>query len=89
VPGSKNDLWVKNIQRTLIMMGRVEEPVQDIPAGNTAALVIFQLGVVVHCELISNQQATQVVVHGCNSAMPRFRTCMARVNSWLFLGELH
>jgi elongation factor 2 len=39
VPGKKNDLWVKNVQRTLIMMGRYVEQVQDIPAGNTCALV--------------------------------------------------
>jgi len=34
VPGKKTDLWVKNIQRTIIMMGRYVEQVQDIPAGN-------------------------------------------------------
>ena len=39
VPGKKSDLWVKNIQRTLIMMGRFQEQVQDIPAGNTCGLV--------------------------------------------------
>jgi len=39
VPGKKTDLWVKNIQRTIIMMGRYVEQVQDIPAGNTCALV--------------------------------------------------
>jgi len=39
VPGKKTDLWVKNVQRTLIMMGRYVEQVQDIPAGNTCALV--------------------------------------------------
>jgi len=38
-PGSKTDLWVKNVQRTLIMMGKTQEQVQDIPAGNTAGLV--------------------------------------------------
>ncbi len=39
VPGKKAELWVKNIQRTIIMMGRFTEAVPDIPAGNTAALV--------------------------------------------------
>jgi len=39
VPGKKTDLWVKNIQRTVIMMGRYVEQVQDIPAGNTCGLV--------------------------------------------------
>eukprot|EP00588_Corethron_pennatum_P013025 CAMPEP_0194277044 /NCGR_PEP_ID=MMETSP0169-20130528/9451_1 /TAXON_ID=218684 /ORGANISM="Corethron pennatum, Strain L29A3" /LENGTH=861 /DNA_ID=CAMNT_0039020893 /DNA_START=84 /DNA_END=2669 /DNA_ORIENTATION=+ len=39
VPGKKSDLWIKNIQRTVIMMGRYTEQVNDIPAGNTCALV--------------------------------------------------
>jgi elongation factor 2 len=39
VPGKKTELWIKNIQRTLIMMGRYTEQVADIPAGNTCALV--------------------------------------------------
>jgi len=39
VPGKKTDLWVKNIQRTIIMMGRYVEQVADIPAGNTCGLV--------------------------------------------------
>ncbi len=39
VPGKKTDLWVKNIQRTVIMMGRYVEQVSDVPAGNTCALV--------------------------------------------------
>jgi len=39
VPGKKTELWVKNIQRTVIMMGKYTEQVSDIPAGNTCALV--------------------------------------------------
>jgi len=39
VPGKKTDLWVKNVQRTIIMMGRTVEHVPDIPAGNTCGLV--------------------------------------------------
>lgn len=39
VPGKKTDLFVKNIQRTVIMMGNKAEAVPDIPAGNTCALV--------------------------------------------------
>ena len=39
MPGSKEDLTVKNIQRTILMMGKYTEQVQDIPCGNTAALV--------------------------------------------------
>merc|ERR1712232_12692 len=39
VAGKKSDLWVKNIQRTVIMMGKYTEQVADVPAGNTCALV--------------------------------------------------
>jgi len=39
VPGSKNDLNVKSIQRTVIMMGGKVEAVPDVPCGNTVALV--------------------------------------------------
>ena len=38
-PGSKNDLSIKSIQRTVLMMGRTTEPIQDVPAGNTVGLV--------------------------------------------------
>merc|ERR1712039_1064045 len=38
-PGSKEDLNVKNIQRTVLMMGRTTEQISDVPCGNTVALV--------------------------------------------------
>jgi len=55
VPGKKSDLWVKNIQRTLIMMGRFQEQVQDIPAGNTCGLVgvdqyLLKSGTITTCD---------------------------------------
>jgi elongation factor 2 len=39
VPGSKNDLSIKNVQRTVIMMGGKVEAVPDVPCGNTVGLV--------------------------------------------------
>ena len=39
VPGSRNDLHVKNIQRTVLMMGGKVEAVADVPCGNTVGLV--------------------------------------------------
>jgi elongation factor 2 len=39
VPGSKNDLNIKNIQRTVIMMAGKVEAVPDVPCGNTVGLV--------------------------------------------------
>ena len=39
LPGSRNDLNVKNIQRTVLMMGGKVEAVTDVPCGNTVGLV--------------------------------------------------
>ncbi len=38
-PGSKTDLNIKNIQRTVIMMAGKVEPVPDVPCGKTVGLV--------------------------------------------------
>merc|ERR1712036_104728 len=38
-PGSKEDLNIKTIQRTVLMMGRTTEQIADVPCGNTVALV--------------------------------------------------
>ncbi|KAI3638266.1 hypothetical protein MIR68_003877 [Amoeboaphelidium protococcarum] len=38
-PGKKEDLFVKSIQRTVLMMGRYVEPIEDCPAGNIVGLV--------------------------------------------------
>jgi len=39
VPGSNTDVAVKSVQRTILMMGRYTEQIQDFPAGNTVGLV--------------------------------------------------
>jgi len=39
LPGKKNDLFVKSVQRTVLMMGRYIEPLEDCPAGNICGLV--------------------------------------------------
>jgi len=38
-PGKKEDLYVKNIQRTILMMGRYVESIEDVPCGNICGLV--------------------------------------------------
>ncbi|KAL9125908.1 MAG: hypothetical protein Q9217_004955 [Psora testacea] len=38
-PGKKEDLFIKAIQRTILMMGRNIEPIEDVPAGNILGLV--------------------------------------------------
>lgn len=37
-PGKKDDLYEKNITRTVLMMGRTVESIPDVPCGNTVAL---------------------------------------------------
>lgn len=39
VPGAKSDLFIKAIQRTVLMMGRSTEPIENVPAGNICGLV--------------------------------------------------
>jgi elongation factor 2 len=39
VPGTKTDLNEKNIQRTILMMGRYVEKIEDVPCGNICGLV--------------------------------------------------
>ncbi|KAK3602764.1 hypothetical protein CHS0354_027760 [Potamilus streckersoni] len=39
VPGKKEDLYEKSIQRTILMMGRYVEPIEDVPCGNICGLV--------------------------------------------------
>jgi len=38
-PGKKDDLFVKAIQRTVLMMGGKVDPIDDVPAGNILGLV--------------------------------------------------
>jgi len=54
-PGKKTDLFVKSIQRVVIMMGRYTETVADIPAGNTCGLIgvdqfLLKSGTITTCE---------------------------------------
>ena len=37
--GTKKDMSIKNIQRTVLMMGRYQEAVEDLPCGNVVGLV--------------------------------------------------
>lgn len=39
VPGKKDDLVEKSIQRTVLMMGRNTESIEDVPSGNICGLV--------------------------------------------------
>jgi len=39
IPGKKDDLYEKTIQRTILMMGGKVEAIEDVPAGNICGLV--------------------------------------------------
>nr|Q06193.1 RecName: Full=Elongation factor 2; Short=EF-2 [Entamoeba histolytica]AAA29097.1 translation elongation factor 2 [Entamoeba histolytica] len=39
VPGKKDDCVIKNIQRTMLMMGRYTDPIDECPCGNVIGLV--------------------------------------------------
>jgi elongation factor 2 len=39
VPGGKNDLFIKSVQRTVVMMGSKAEAFPEVPCGNTVGLV--------------------------------------------------
>jgi len=39
VHGKKEDLYVKSVQRTILMMGRYTEAIEDVPCGNICGLV--------------------------------------------------
>ncbi|THH05168.1 hypothetical protein EW145_g4990 [Phellinidium pouzarii] len=39
VPGKKDDLFIKAVQRTVLMMGSYVNPIEDCPAGNIIGLV--------------------------------------------------
>jgi elongation factor 2 len=39
LPGKKEDMYEKGIQRTVLMMGRYVEPIEDVPCGNICGLV--------------------------------------------------
>jgi len=39
VPGKKDDLYEKSVQRTVLMMGRFVEAIEDVPSGNICGLV--------------------------------------------------
>merc|ERR1711909_91597 len=39
IPGTKSDMCEKSIQRSILMMGRFVEAIEDVPAGNICGLV--------------------------------------------------
>jgi elongation factor 2 len=67
VPGNKADLFVKSIQRTILMMGRFIEPIEDVPCGNIAGLVgvdqfLVKTGTITNLESAHNMKVMKFSV---------------------------
>jgi len=59
--GKKEDLAIKNIQRTVIMMGRKTEPVDSVPCGNTCALVGVDQFILKSATLTSDESSHPII----------------------------
>ena len=57
VPGEKKDVYTKAVQRTVLCMGRKQEAVEDVPCGNTVALVGLDQ-VIAKTATITNESCT-------------------------------
>ncbi|KAL5536007.1 EFT2_1 [Sanghuangporus sanghuang] len=67
LPGKKDDLFVKAVQRTVLMMGRYIEPIEDCPAGNIVGLVgidqfLLKSGTVTESETAHNMKVMKFSV---------------------------
>lgn len=67
LPGKKEDLFVKSVQRTVLMMGRYIEPIEDCPAGNIVGLVgvdqfLLKSGTITQSETAHNMKVMKFSV---------------------------
>merc|ERR1712137_733025 len=67
VPGGKSDMFIKSIQRTILMMGRYTDPIEDVPAGNILGLVgidqfLLKSGTLTTDEAAHNMKVTKFSV---------------------------
>jgi elongation factor 2 len=57
IPGKKEDLYIKSIQRVVIFMGRRQDPVESVPCGNTCGMVGIDQFIVKTGTLSTNDDA--------------------------------
>ncbi|CAF1233683.1 unnamed protein product [Rotaria sordida] len=67
VPGKKEDLYVKSIRRTILMMGHDIVPIEDVPCGNICGLVgvdqyLIKTGTITTFENAYNLQAMKFTI---------------------------
>jgi elongation factor 2 len=60
VPGKSADLFIKNIQRTVLMMGNKVEAVSEVPCGNTVGLVGIDSVLMKHGTISDNENAHNI-----------------------------
>ena len=77
--GGKADFFQKNIQRTVVMMGKNAEPVDDVPAGNTVALVGID-GFLTKCGTLTDSEKTHPLVAMKFSVSPVVRVAVEPKN---------
>jgi elongation factor 2 len=77
--GKKDDLFIKNIQRIVIMMGRKTEPVDSVPVGNTCAIVgIDQF--LMKCGTLTTEEDSHPIVTMKFSVSPVVRVAVQAKN---------
>eukprot|EP00088_Acartia_fossae_P046329 TRINITY_DN4_c0_g1_i4.p1 TRINITY_DN4_c0_g1~~TRINITY_DN4_c0_g1_i4.p1 ORF type:complete len:850 (-),score=338.46 TRINITY_DN4_c0_g1_i4:446-2995(-) len=67
IPGKKEDLYEKSIQRTILMMGGKVEAIEDVPAGNICGLVgvdqfLVKTGTITTCKEAHNMKVMKFSV---------------------------
>jgi len=67
VYGKKEDLYLKSIQRTILMMGRYTEAIEDVPCGNVCGLVgvdqfLVKTGTITTSEVAHNMKVMKFSV---------------------------
>ena len=67
VVGKKDDLYLKSIQRTILMMGRYTEAIEDVPCGNICGLVgvdqfLVKTGTITTSEVAHNMKCMKFSV---------------------------
>jgi len=78
--GKKDDLWIKNVQRTVLMMGRRQDAVECVPCGNTVGLVGIDQFLVKAGTLADGDSQAHPIVTMKYSVSPVVRVAVAPKN---------
>jgi elongation factor 2 len=70
VPGQKKDFYVKSVQRTVIWMGKKQESVEDVPCGNTVALVGLDQFIMKNATLTNEKEVDACPIRAMKFSVP-------------------